>query len=107
MEMMDLRDPRQLFEKSFHLPGINPARDGIERKVDGIAQQSPSADENYGNDDQTADRIEDRPAGPEDDETGDDDAGRDRRVRCHVEEGRANIEIALASPNKHPGSETI
>ena len=46
VEVMDLGDAGQLFEKSFHRARIDPARDGVEHEIDRVAQQSPGADEN-------------------------------------------------------------
>ena len=60
---MDLGDAGKLFEKILHRARIDPARDGVEHEIDRIAQQSPGADENDRDDDEAADRIEQRPTG--------------------------------------------
>ena len=72
---MDLGDTGKLLEEILHCAWIDPARDGVEHEIDRIPEQSPGPDQNDRDDDQAADRIDQRPTRFENDETGYDHAG--------------------------------
>ena len=104
---MDFGNARQLLEKSLHRSWIDSAGDGVEHETDGVAQQSPGADENDHHDDQAADRVEQRPACFQNNEACDDHSGRNTGISCHVEKCPADVEVAFASAREHPGSHTV
>jgi len=70
VEVMDFGHAGKLFEETFDRTGIDPARHSIESEADGIAQQTPCSDKNDDDDDETADRIEQQPAGAENNNAG-------------------------------------
>ena len=66
MEMMNFRDLWQRAEVIFHRGWVDSLRHRIERKIDRIAQQAPSAEKNNDDNCQTGDWIEQLPPSPED-----------------------------------------
>ncbi len=70
MEIMDLTDARQLFEKAAHLGRLDAGRDRGERHVDRIPKQPPGAPNDDARNHQTDGGIEPEPSCHDNDDPG-------------------------------------
>jgi hypothetical protein len=82
MKIVHLSDVGQACKIGFHGPAIDPAGDGIERKVERFTHKLPAAPQNHDRDQVAYGRIKPQPARPSDQKRCDDHAKRYSRISC-------------------------
>lgn len=107
VDVVDAGDAGEGFQIGADGGGVDGLGDGVEAEVEGVAEEFPGAEENEDADNDADDGVEEVPAGGEDDEAGDHDACGDGSVGGHVEEGAADIEVALPAGHEHEGGDAI
>ena len=97
----------QALEMALHGVGVDTGRGGIEREVHRIPAQSPGAVEDYQRDRDAGRRIEPQPAGRPLRQGRQHDAKRHAGIGRHVQEGAADVEIAVAAAHEEEGGATV
>ena len=77
---------------------VNPGRNSVHRQSHALFQESPGGEQNHHGDHQPDQRVDDVPAGPENQNSGQNHPHRDQRVGQHVQIGAFHIQIMLLFP---------
>jgi hypothetical protein len=107
VQVVNVGDAALVRKVGKHGGRVDARGNSVEREVQRVAQKSPGAHQDHRHDQQAHDRIEPIPAREQDQRTGDQDAGRYRRVSQHVDERTAPVQIIVAAGMQQPGGEPV
>ena len=107
VEMVRTGHPGQFLERARHLVGLDRLGCSGKRHRGGFGEQAPRPPQDHRRDDQADHRVDPRQTGAQDQETGDHDRRRHHRVRRHMEERAADIDVVVPPAREQPGGDPV
>ena len=107
MQIMDLADAWECREIVKDRLSVDARRDRLQREIERLSHQRPGPRYDDGANHKAYYRVEPRPLRKQDQPAGHDDAQRDEGVGGHVQEGAADVHVALSAGHEHHGGDGV